>query len=260
MITHRLGASIGSLLLLSAMAAGCGDDDDAAATGEPTTTTEADPQEATGSGPDSLPADGSFPIKVDPGRYTLDAIGLDQASIEVDDGWVLYIVGPHEIVLADLSGGPGRHEIVILRPDLLVRPGFVSPPLLPAVDPETDLLPLEDIDAWLADSQEWNAEAVEATEVDGREAVRFTLRPDFTVCAPEESFGCNGVMAFVEGETPTDGAGLAGSDDGLHEFLWVRDVDGQPLVVNIGVGERLEDQDLEWAERARLVMESLELG
>lgn len=268
MITHGLGTAIGLVLLSTATLTGCGDDDDTAVADEAaTTSTTAPDTESTTSttqmsptGPQPLPTEGPMPIKPDAGRYTLAAIGLSDASIELDDGWRLQIVGPHEVILTDAAGGPGRHEIAILRPDLLVRPGFVGPPFLPAVDPATDLMPLEDIDAWLADSQEWRAEGVEEVEVDGRPGLRFTLRPDFTVCEAEDSFGCNGVMAFVEGENPTDGAAFGAMDRGLHEVLWLRDVDGRPLALNIGVGERLEEQDEQWAERARAVVASLELG
>lgn len=264
-------------LALALVVPACGDDDvttapPAAASDDAGTTAP----EAGSEAPMDIPTDGSTAAEA--GTYDLGAIGLPQVTFATDDGpWHFTKVGPvgagtilsdQMVILSSTRTAlEGRRNLMFSRPTHLLDPTYIGPPLPAAIDPDEDLIPVDGIDAWLADAAaggEWGVTDIESVEVSGHAATRFVLEPDFVGCENMEVLaagiggdwtGCNGLLAWdLESEDGLGRISVEGWDGGRNEYLWIHDVGGDPLVVSLHLGYELDE---DWNARARALLESV---
>jgi hypothetical protein len=216
---------------LALVGAACGGDD---ATAE-TATTAATAPTTTAPSETTTPALQSDLGEFSPfgaGTYTMVELGIP-VTFTVSEQWFTQPVGPGFFVItAPSSAGPGDHDLVFLRSAALFGAG--GEPVLAA----------DDLEGWLATVPDTaSVSEPTPTTVAGLDAVTFEVT--------------------VETEVPLLLAGAEGAEffkafqpGFLFEVFWIRQPDGQPIVVVNGT----PDDDPGGLEVARGVVATLKIG
>jgi hypothetical protein len=229
--TNRIALSIAALaFVLSA----CGEataTPDTASDSATTTTVVSDPD-----GPEVLPivdrADGDITLPLDEGvTYGSEGLGV---TFDAADRWYVQVHTPYALTLAQpTSTGPGDREVVVQRATSLVDPGYLSFPLLDAIDPEEDLWPVEDLDGWLAAADALSPSPASTTTVGDTESVRFSLDAAIPYCG--EDLRCDTPIAIDESAGPVDREDhqpiLSVGNGTTTNLWWVPQDDSTALVV-----------------------------
>jgi hypothetical protein len=227
---HRITVSItGLALALSACGEATATPD--TASGSSSTTEVPGPP-----GPEVLPivdrADGDITLPLDEGvTYTSEGLGI---TFDAADRWYVQVHTPYALTLAQpTSTGPGDREVVLQRVTSLVDPGYLSFPLLDAIDPDEDVWPLEDLDGWLASADALSPSPTSPTTVGDKEAVRFSLNAVIPYCG--QDLRCDTPIAIDQSVGTVDREDhqpiLSVGNGTTTNMWWVPEDDSTALVV-----------------------------
>ena len=174
------------------------------------------------------------------GTYTMFELGLP-ITFTVSEAWTTQPVGDGYFVISWPGGtGPGDHDVVFMRPSLLVDPATRAPDLS-----------VDDFGAWIVRVPSTiSLSDPESTQIGGVDAVTFRLQVgDDADCTILDDLSCLDLLVVGNVFAKTFDRGF------VYEIAWIDHIDGPIAIVSATTAD-----DPSWLDVARDVVATVEIG